>query len=81
MLFRSNNLLVPFRTWRNTITGQAAEKLTDVLQFNIPQRWSIAHVYQAILNKEAHVNDIAHITTLAGYVHWKLTGQKAMGVG
>ena len=78
---KDNNLLVPFRTWRNTITGQAAEKLTDVFQFNIPQRWSIAHVYQAILNKEAHVNDIAHLTTLAGYVHWKLTGQKAMGVG
>ncbi|HRQ23691.1 MAG TPA: FGGY-family carbohydrate kinase [Anaerolineales bacterium] len=73
--------LVPFRTWRNTITGQAAEKLTDLFQFNIPQRWSIAHVYQAILNKEAHVNDIAHLTTLAGYVHWKLAGKKAMGVG
>lgn len=73
--------LVPFRTWRNTITGQAAEKLTDLFQFNIPQRWSIAHVYQAILNKEAHVSEIAHLTTLAGYVHWKLTGQKAMGVG
>jgi sugar (pentulose or hexulose) kinase len=73
--------LVPFRTWRNTITGQAAEKLTDLFQFNIPQRWSIAHVYQAILNKESHVNAIAHLTTLAGYVHWKLTGQKAMGVG
>jgi sugar (pentulose or hexulose) kinase len=73
--------LVPFRTWRNTITGQAAEKLTDVFQFNIPQRWSIAHLYQAILKKESHVNDIAHLTTLAGYVHWKLTGQKAMGVG
>jgi len=75
------NLLVPFRTWRNTITGQAAEKLTNLFQFNIPQRWSIAHLYQAILNKEPHVKDISHQTTLAGYVHWKLTGQKALGVG
>ncbi len=73
--------LVPFRTWRNTMTGQAAEKLTDLFQFNIPQRWSIAHLYQAILNKEAHIKDISHQTTLAGYVHWKLTGQKVLGVG
>jgi sugar (pentulose or hexulose) kinase len=73
--------LVPFRTWRNTITGQAAEKLTDLFQFNIPQRWSIAHLYQAILNKESHIKDIAHLTTLAGYVHWKLTGKKTLGVG
>ena len=78
---KDGNQLVPFRTWRNTITGQSAEKLTDLFQFNIPQRWSIAHLYQAILNKEAHVNDITHLTTLAGYVHWRLTGQKAMGVG
>ena len=75
------NLLVPFRTWRNTITGQAAKELTDLLQFNIPQRWSIAHLYQAILNEEPHVDDIRHLTTLAGYVHWKLTGQKVLGVG
>ena len=74
-------LLVPFRTWRNTMTGLAAEKLTDIFQFNIPQRWSIAHLYQAILNKELHVGDISHLTTLAGYVHWKLTGQKVLGVG
>lgn len=74
-------LLVPFRTWRNTITGQAAEELTELLQFNIPLRWSIAHLHQAILNKEAHVTDIRFITTLAGYVHWKLTGQKVLGVG
>ena len=80
-LDRAGNLLVPFRTWRNTITGQAAEKLTDLFQFNIPQRWSIAHLYQAIWNKEAHVRDIHHLTTLAGYVHWKLTGQKVLGVG
>ena len=78
---KDGNLLVPFRTWRNTMTGQAAEKLTDLFQFNIPQRWSIAHLYQAILNKEPHVKDISHLTTLAGYVHWKLTGQKVLGVG
>ncbi|HRK91563.1 MAG TPA: FGGY-family carbohydrate kinase, partial [Anaerolineales bacterium] len=78
---KDGNLLVPFRTWRNTMTGQSAEKLTDLFQFNIPQRWSIAHLYQAILNKEAHVKDISHQTTLAGYVHWKLTGQKVLGVG
>jgi sugar (pentulose or hexulose) kinase len=63
------------------MTGQASEKLTDLFQFNIPQRWSIAHLYQAILNKEPHVKDISHLTTLAGYVHWKLTGQKVLGVG
>jgi sugar (pentulose or hexulose) kinase len=78
---QDGNLLVPFRTWRNTMTGQAAEKLTDLFQFNIPQRWSIAHLYQAILNKETHVKDISYLTTLAGYVHWKLTGQKVLGVG
>lgn len=78
---KDGNQLVPFRTWRNTITGQAAEKLTDLFQFNIPQRWSIAHLYQAILNKEPHVGKIDHLTTLAGYVHWKLTGQKVLGVG
>jgi sugar (pentulose or hexulose) kinase len=78
---QDGNLLVPFRTWRNTITGQAAGKLTELFQFNIPQRWSIAHLYQAILNREAHVGDINHLTTLAGYVHWKLTGQKVLGVG
>ncbi|MBN1886411.1 MAG: FGGY-family carbohydrate kinase [Thermoflexales bacterium] len=78
---KDGNLLAPFRTWRNTMTGQAAEKLTGLFHFNIPQRWSIAHLYQAILNKEAHVKDIRHLTTLAGYVHWKLTGQKVLGVG
>lgn len=78
---KDGNLLVPFRTWRNTITGQASEQLTDLFQFNIPQRWSIAHLYQAILNKEPHVKDISYLTTLAGYVHWKLTGQKVLGVG
>jgi sugar (pentulose or hexulose) kinase len=74
-------LLVPFRTWRNTITGEASEALTEALQFHIPQRWSIAHLYQAVLNGEAHVKDIAHMTTLAGYVHWQLTGEKVLGVG
>ena len=78
---KDGNLLVPFRTWRNTITGPAAEKLTQLFQFNIPQRWSIAHLYQAILNRESHIKDISHFTTLAGYVHWKLTGQKVLGVG
>ncbi|MBE2223545.1 MAG: FGGY-family carbohydrate kinase, partial [Anaerolineae bacterium] len=78
---KDGNLLAPFRTWRNTITGQAAEALTDLFQFNIPQRWSIAHLYQAIFNQEAHVGDICYLTTLAGYVHWKLTGQQVLGVG
>ena len=73
--------LAEFRTWRNTITGEAAEKLTALFHFNIPQRWSIAHLYQAILNGEAHVKDIAYLTTLAGYIHWQLTGEKVMGVG
>lgn len=82
MAFDQNgSLLVPFRTWRNTITGQAAEVLRDLFQFNIPQRWSIAHLYQAILNKEPHVSKINHLTTLAGYVHWKLTGKQVLGVG
>jgi len=78
---RDWNLLVPFRTWQNTITGPAAEELTALFGFNIPQRWSIAHLYQAILNGEAHVPQIAHITTLAGYVHYMLTGVNAVGVG
>ena len=74
-------LLAPFRTWRNTTTGQAAEILSERFNFNIPQRWSIAHLYQAILNGEDHVPDVAFITTLAGYVHWKLTGENVLGVG
>lgn len=74
-------LLVPFRTWRNTITGQAADALTELFQFNIPQRWSLAHLYQAILNGEEHVAQVRHITTLAGYVHYLLTGEKVLGVG
>lgn len=75
------NLLVPFRTWQNTMTGPAAEKLTECFGFNIPQRWSIAHLYQAVLNGEPHVKEIAHITTLAGYVHYMLTGINAVGIG
>ena len=75
------NLLVPFRTWQNTITGQAAAELTELFNFNIPQRWSIAHLYQAILNNEEHIPQIAHITTLAGYVHYMLTGVNAIGIG
>ena len=78
---KDGKLLVPFRTWRNTMTQQASEELTELLQFNIPQRWSIAHLYQAILNGEEHVKDIAFLTTLAGYVHWQLTGEKELGVG
>ena len=78
---KDDNLLVPFRTWRNTTTAQAARELTRVFNFNIPQRWSIAHLYQAILNNEEHVKDISYITTLAGYVHYKLTGKKALGIG
>ncbi|HIS55308.1 MAG TPA: FGGY-family carbohydrate kinase [Candidatus Fimimorpha excrementavium] len=78
---REGELLVPFRTWRNTMTGQAAKELTLLFQYNIPQRWSIAHLYQAILNGEEHVKNVAFITTLAGYVHWKMTGKKVLGVG
>ena len=78
---KDGNLCVPFRTWRNTITGQASEELTELFQFNIPQRWSIAHLHQAILNQEPHIKDVAHLTTLAGYAHWKLTGQKVLGIG
>lgn len=82
MVFDKNDKqLVPFRTWRNTITQQASKELTGLFNFHIPQRWSIAHLYQAILNKEEHVKDIAYLTTLAGYVHWKLTGRKAVGIG
>lgn len=75
------NQLCEFRTWRNTITAEAAKELTELFNFNIPQRWSIAHLYQAILNGEEHTKNIAFLTTLAGYVHYKLSGQKVMGVG
>ena len=78
---KNDELLVPFRTWRNTITGEASEKLTEAFSYNIPQRWSIAHLYQAILKKEEHVGNVAFFTTLAGYIHWTLTGKKVRGVG
>ena len=73
--------LAPFRTWRNTITGEASKKLTALFGFHIPQRWSIAHLYQTILNGEPHVKEIDYLTTLAGYIHWQLTGEKQMGIG
>ena len=71
--------LVPFRTWRNTTTKEASGKLTELFHYPIPQRWSIAHLYQAVLNDERHVPEIAYLTTLAGYVHWKMTGKKVVG--
>ena len=78
---KDGNLLVPFRTWQNTNTHQAHLKLSDLFQYNIPERWSVAHLYQAVLNKEEHVSKVDFITTLAGYVHWKLTGKKVDGIG
>ena len=78
---KDGNLLAPFRTWRNTNTGEASAELTELFQFNIPHRWSIAHLHQVILDKETHAKEISFLTTLAGYVHWKLTGEKVMGVG
>ncbi|CAM3211323.1 FGGY-family carbohydrate kinase [Paenibacillus lupini] len=82
MAFDSNGeLLVPFRTWRNATTGAAAKELTELFQFNIPERWSIAHLYQAILNEEEHLPRVDYVTTLAGYIHWLLTGNKALGIG
>ncbi|QEV99076.1 ATPase [Microbacterium caowuchunii] len=74
-------LLVPFRTWRNTSTGPAARELTELFGTNIPLRWSIAHLYQAVLDDEAHVPDVRFLTTLAGYVHWQLTGRRVLGIG
>ena len=82
MVFDENDeILVPFRTWRNSITGPASEELTKLFNFHIPQRWSIAHLYQAILNGEDHVSKIKFQTTLEGYIHWKLTGEKVLGIG
>lgn len=78
---KEGNLLVPFRTWRNTMTEEACRKLVAEFDFNIPQRWSIAHLYQAVLSGEEHVKDIAFFTTLAGYIHWKLSGEKVLGIG
>ena len=78
---KDGKILVPFRTWRNTNTEQAADELCELFHFNIPMRWSVAHYYQAILNGEAHVKDVDHLTTLAGYVHYRLTGERVLGVG
>ncbi len=78
---KGGHLMVPFRTWRNTNTGEAAAALSKLFVYNIPLRWSISHLYQAILNKEEHVPQIGYLTTLAGYIHWKLTGEKVLGVG
>ena len=78
---KNDELLVPFRTWRNTITQDASEKLTSLFNYHIPQRWSIAHLYQAILNGEEHVGSVTFFTTLAGFIHWKLSGEKVLGVG
>ncbi|MRX71534.1 ATPase [Bacillus lacus] len=77
----AGELLVPFRTWRNATTSAAAKELTDLFQFNIPERWSIAHLYQAVLNEETHISRIDYMTTLAGYIHWLLTGKKVIGIG
>ena len=78
---KKEEILVPFRTWRNTNTGRAAAVLSELFVYNIPLRWSISHLYQAILDNEAHVNDIDFLTTLAGYVHWQITGEKVLGIG
>ena len=78
---REGHLLAPFRTWRNTNTGEAAAALSKLFVYNIPLRWSISHLYQAILNGEEHVPQIGFLTTLAGYIHWKLTGEKVLGIG
>ena len=77
----AERLLVPFRTWRNTNTGAAAKQLSEVFNFNMPLRWSLSHLYQCILDKEPHVKDVDFLTTLAGYIHWRLTGRKVLGVG
>ena len=81
MAFKGNDILVPFRTWRNTNTGKAAAKLSELFNYNIPLRWSISHLYQCILDNEEHVKNIEFLTTLAGYIHWQITGQKVLGVG
>ena len=78
---KKQEILVPFRTWRNTNTGKAAAELSELFVFNIPLRWSISHLYQAILDNEEHVKDIDYLTTLAGYIHWFLTGQRVLGIG
>lgn len=80
-LDRDGNQIAPFQTWRNTNTQQAADELTELFDFNIPLRWSIAHLYQRILDKEEHVKNLAYVSTLSAYIHWKLTGEKVIGVG
>ena len=78
---KAGEILVPFRTWRNTNTGEAAKALSALFNYNIPLRWSISHLYQCVLNNEEHVKDIDFITTLAGYIHWQLTGERVLGIG
>ena len=78
---KNDNLLVPFRTWRNTNTARAADELTELFKFNVPMRWSVSHYYQAVLNGEKHIKEIKYITTLAGYVQYKLTGRRVLGIG
>ena len=78
---KEEEILVPFRTWRNTNTGPAAAALSELFVYNIPLRWSISHLYQAILDNEEHVSNIDYLTTLAGFVHWQITGQKILGIG
>ena len=78
---KDDKILVPFRTWRNTNTGEAAGKLSNLFNYNIPLRWSISHLYQCILNGDEHVKEITYLTTLAGYIHWRLTGEKVLGIG
>ena len=80
-LRRQREMLASFRTWRNTNTGEAAEILSKLFNFNMPLRWSLSHLYQAILDEEPHVKDVAFLTTLAGYIHWQLTGEKVIGIG
>ncbi|MDE6135453.1 MAG: ATPase, partial [Muribaculaceae bacterium] len=75
------NMLAPFRTWRNTNTAKAAAELSELFNFNIPLRWSISHIYQAMLDNEEHVGKVDFLTTLAGYIHWQLTGEKVLGIG
>lgn len=78
---KTDKLLIPFRTWRNSMTSEASRMLTELFYLNIPERWTIAHYYQAILNREKHINQVEYLTTLAGYVHWQLTGEKVLGIG
>ena len=78
---KNGDILVPFRTWRNTNTGKAAAELSSLFNYNIPLRWSISHLYQCILDDDAHVREIDYLTTLAGYIHWKVTGRRVLGVG